>query len=181
MAATLFKWIIYVSSYIPVFIMIFLNNLKSFSLKDIANLWNTNTIFWISVLLISFTSLVVLIIWLLSMRIASKSKQRKYKIEKINPNDSEVLNFFVTFIIPILSLKPDSYPSIVMNLLLLIIEGIFFVSNNALYFNVLLIIFGFHVYTFDSNNIIITRRKKDELDFEDSKASQIGTTNIFYI
>lgn len=181
MAAAIFKWIIYVSSYVPVFIMIFLNNLESFSLKDIVKLWNTNAIFWGSVLSISVVSLVVLSIWLSFMKRASKSEQRKYKIKKINPNDSEVLNFFVTFIIPILSLKPDSYPSIVMNLLLLVIEGIFFVSNNALYFNVLLIIFGFHVYTFDSNNIIITRRKKDELDFEDSKASQIGTTNIFYI
>ncbi len=175
-----FKWIIFVSSYVPVFIMIFLNNLKKFNLKEFCKTWNLNQVFWIILTSVSIISVVILFVWLIILKTESKNKD-SFNIEKLNAYDSEVLNYFVTFIIPILSLKPDSLPSIIMNLLLLLVEGIYFVSNNALYYNVLLIIFGYHIYTFGNDNIVVTRKKRSDLSFSESKASQIGTTNIFYL
>ena len=69
-----------------------------------------------------------------------------------------------------------------MNVLLLAVEGIFFTKNNTLYFNVLLIIFGFHVFSFDNQkNIVITRKQRGDFELEDTKATQMGTTNIFYM
>ena len=41
-----FKWLIFISSYVPVFIMIFLKNLKKFSSSDIYSTWKLNPIFW---------------------------------------------------------------------------------------------------------------------------------------
>lgn len=175
-----FKWIIFVSSYVPVFIMIFLNNLKSFNLDELKDTWNLNQVFWMVLTGVSIISILILFIWLIILKTESKNK-KPFNIEKLNAYDSEVLNYFVTFIVPILSLKPDSIPSIIMNLLLLLVEGIYFVGNNALYYNVLLIIFGYHIYTFGDDNIVVTRKKRSDLAFNESKASQIGTTNIFYL
>lgn len=175
-----FKWIIFVSSYVPVFIMIFLKNLKKFNLIELKNTWNLNQVFWMVLIGVSIISIVILFIWLIILKTESKNKE-SFDIKKLNAYDSEVLNYFVTFIIPILSLKPDSIPSIIMNFLLLLVEGIYFVSNNALYYNVLLIIFGYHIYTFGDDNIVVTRKKRSDLAFNESRASQIGTTNIFYL
>ena len=180
MLGLIFKTILFFSSYIPIFIMIFLNNLDSFSNRSIKKEWNQNTGLWLSMIILSVITLIILFIWIKILKAeATDTAKQKYKLEDLRKYDSEVLNFFVTFIIPILSLKPESAPSIVMNLILVVIEGIYYISNNALYFNVILIILGYHVYTFSNDNIVISRKTKDQL-FISQKASQIGTTNIFY-
>ncbi|MCI1632350.1 hypothetical protein [Liquorilactobacillus nagelii] len=176
-----FKWLIFVSSYIPVFVMIFLNQLKAFSEYSLKKTWHLNPTFWWSLIIISVVSIITLEIWLKLLKNESKTNKNSFKIDHIQSYDSEVLNYFVTFIIPILSLKPESLPSVVMNMLLLVIEGIYFVSNNALHYNVLLIIRRFHIYTFGDDNIIITKKKKSDLIFDEPEAKQVGTTNIYYI
>ncbi|MFT8982871.1 hypothetical protein [Oenococcus sp.] len=178
---TIFKWVIFISSYLPVCLMIFLKHLKIFRWDSVVNVYQMNPLFWKLLIFIQVISIVTLIIWLSHLKRESKNNSTKYKVNKVRSYDAEVLNFFVTFIIPILSLNLKSWPSIVMNILLIFIEGIYFVQNNALYFNVLLIISGYHIFSFDGNNMIITRKKQAELTFDDSKATQIGTTNIFYI
>lgn len=180
MLGLVFKTILFFSSYIPIFLMIFLNNLNSFSDSSFRETWNRNSNLWISMIVLSIITLIVLFIWIgILKKEANNVTKQKYQLEDLKKYDSEVLNFFVTFIIPILSLNPESGPSIVMNLILVVIEGIYYISNNALYFNVILIILGYHVYTFSDDNIVISRKTKDQL-FRSQKASQVGTTNIFY-
>lgn len=180
MLGLIFKTILFFSSYIPIFVMIFLNNLGSFSNSSIKKTWNQNPRLWLSMIILSVITLIILFVWIKILKTeAADTTKQKYQLEDLKKYDSEVLNFFVTFIIPILSLKPESAPSIVMNLILIIIEGIYYISNNALYFNVILIILGYHVYTFSNDNIVISRKTKDQL-FLSPEASQIGTTNIFY-
>ena len=178
----LFKWTISLSSYVPVFIMVFLNSLKSFSMKSLKNTWQLNPPFWAFLIGISIVSLIILVLWLQHLKKESERKAQKFKTGILDSNDVEVLNFFITFIVPIVSLNPSSWPSIAMNVLLLAVEGIFFTKNNTLYFNVLLIIFGFHVFSFDNQkNIVITRKQRGDFELEDTKATQMGTTNIFYM
>ncbi|AKM50994.1 hypothetical protein N573_004535 [Limosilactobacillus fermentum 3872] len=180
MLGLIFKTILFFSSYIPIFVMIFLNNLDSFSNNSIEKTWNQNPSLWLSMIILSVITLIILFIWIKILKDeAADTTKQEYQLEDLRKYDSEVLNFFVTFIIPILSLEPKSGPSIVMNLILVIIEGIYYISNNALYFNVILIILGYHVYTFSNDNIVISRKTKDQL-FISQQASQIGTTNIFY-
>lgn len=178
----LFKWTIFLSSYVPVFIMVFLNSLESFSMKSLKKTWQLNPLFWSSLVGVSVVSLIILFWWLHHLKKESESKTQKFETGKLDSHDVEVLNFFVTFIVPIVSLKPASWPSIIMNILLLAVEGIFFTKNNTLYFNVLLIIFGFHIFSFDGQkNIVITRKQRGDFELEEAKATQMGTTNIFYM
>lgn len=179
MVGVIFKAIVFFSSYIPIFVMIFLNNMNSFSRKSFQETWKENPVLWITMIIISIVTLIVLFLWIEYLKKEAKNTtKQKYKLEDLQKYDSEVLNFFVTFIIPILSLKPESWPSIVMNSILVIIEGIYYISNNALYFNVILIMLGYHIYTFKDDNIVISRKKEDQLFSRE--ASQMGTTNIFY-
>jgi len=176
----LFKGSVFISAYIPVFIMIFLNNLKSFKSEEIKRTWESNPSLWTILIVIGIISLLVLILWFgLMKKEAKDATQPKYDLKNIKRYDSEILNYFVTFIIPILSLDPKSLPSIVMNLLLVVIEGIYYISNNVLYFNVILLIAGFHVYSAeDEKYIIVSRKSREEIYF--GGCVQIGTTNIFY-
>lgn len=178
---TVFKWILYFSSYVPVFFMIFLKKLKAFTGKEFQKTWNLNSNFWIILIVMSVLTLIALIFWLIILKKETEIKTKSIEVSKYVLKDSEVLNFFVTYIIPILSLEPNSLPSIVMNLILIIIEGIYFVGNNAVYYNVMLILMGYHIYAFGNNNIVITRLSNSELVFNKRRAKQVGTTNIYYI
>lgn len=176
-----FRWVLFISSYIPVFIMIFLANLNKFSLHELKKAWKLNPVFWWVLIILTVVSLIILIFWLYLLKKQAKLKNKSVKVDNYVLKDSDVLNYFVTYIIPILSLKPDSLPSIIMNLMLIIIEGIYFVGNNAVYYNVMLIASGYHIYSFGNGNIIITRLSKQDLIFDKRDAKQIGTTNIYYI
>lgn len=182
MLGKIFKLTIYISAYIPIFIMIFLANLKSFSSKNISILWNKNPVLWLIFIVISILSLVFLLWWLYMLNKSYRTSSKEdIEINDADLKDADVLNFFVTFIVPILSLDPTSLPSIVMNLFLLLIEAIYVVNNNSIYNNILLILMGYHVYTFSDDNVVITRIPKDEVIFGNIGAKQFGSTNIYYI
>ncbi|USS93691.1 hypothetical protein M8332_02235 [Fructilactobacillus ixorae] len=174
-------WIIFISSCIPIFIMIFLNNMDEFSLNSFKHTFELNMIFWISLLIISIISFFVLCLWIRSIKNTKKVRKNTTTVTNVRPIDADIINYFVTFIIPILSLNPSSFPSIVMNFMLLFIEGLYLVSNNTVYYNVLFIMFGYHIYNFQKNNILITKKNIDFFNFEDVNAYQISTTNIYYI
>lgn len=177
------KMFLFLSSYIPLFVMIFLNSMNQISMISIVKTWNLNPALWIIFLVISILSVGIFCLWLRRMKNTFKGKS-PISIKNLTLNDSEVLNFFVTFIVPIISLKPESWPSVVSNLILLIIEGIFFISNNTLYFNILLILSGYHIYSFasdnSSKNIVITKCSLKDQTFNDVKGVEYGTTNIYY-
>lgn len=177
------KIFLFLSSYVPLFIMIFLNSMNQISMISIIKTWNLNPTLWIIFLGISLSSITIFILWLWRMKKTLKGKSA-VSIRNLTLNDSEVLNFFVTFIVPIISLKPESWPSVISNLILLIIEGIFFISNNTLYFNILLLLCGYHIYSFVSDNnrknIVITKCSLKDQSFNDIKGVEYGTTNIYY-
>ena len=65
---TVFKWILYFSSYVPVFFMIFLKNLKAFTGKEFQKTWNLNSNFWIILIVMSVLTLIALIFWLIILK-----------------------------------------------------------------------------------------------------------------
>lgn len=182
--AMIFRIGMYISSYIPVFIMIFLKNMNSFSIRGLKKCWLSNEIFWIVTLIILLIAFVILLLALLFYYFTAKSKKVKNSgihIENLKSMDENILNVFVTYIIPLLSLNINSGPSVAMNIFFAFIEGIFFISNNAIYYNIMLIIMGFHVFSFkQGESIIISRHKRDYIINNDIQAYQSGTTNIYF-
>jgi len=177
----IFKISIFISSYTPLIVMIFLQNMNQFTLNEIERVFMLNKYFWIFLFLMMLFSIIVLVFWLSSMKKDAEKRSRTYKLKNIKSHDGEVLNYFLTFIVPILSLDISSWPSIVMNLLLIIIEAVYFIRNNNLHFNVLLIVMGYRIYTDSMNNIIISKKDIYEIKNYSLEADQFGETKIFYI
>ena len=114
---TVFKWILYFSSYVPVFFMIFLKNLKAFTGKEFQKTWNLNSNFWIILIVMSVLTLIALIFWLIILKKETEIKTKSIEVSKYVLKDSEVLNFFVTYIIPILSLGGKGVISVLSNVM----------------------------------------------------------------
>ena len=177
----LFKTFMFSSSYIPVLFMIFLNEMEALNYKSFVKVFEMNTIFWIVSLIVSILSTGAMWLWLRTMKKDALESSKLYKMENLKSYENEVLTYFVTFIIPIQTLKVNSYPSILMNIILISIVGIYFIKNNMLHFNPLLIILGYHIYSDDDENIIITRKDKYTIKNDNLEADQVGTSNIYYI
>lgn len=182
--AMIFRIGMYISSYIPVFIMIFFKNMNSFSIGGMEECWQSNKIFWKITFVTSTVAFLFLLGGLFIYYKAAKKKKDKNSgvyIENLKSMDENILNVFVTYIIPLLSLNINSGPSVAMNIFFAFIEGIFFISNNAIYYNIMLIIMGFHVFSFkQGESIIISRHKRDYIINNDIQAYQSGTTNIYF-
>lgn len=161
--------------------MIFLNNLNSFTYSEMEKVYESNSLFWIILIFVCFLSALVLIFWIHRMKKEYTEGSNKYLLNDIQTNDWEVMNYFMTYLFPILSLDITSWPSIFMNLILIISVGIFFIRNNTLHYNVMLILLGFHVYTDSNKNVIISKSTISEIKNHALEADQIGTSNIFYI
>lgn len=183
-----FNWLLFISSYIPMFIMLFIGNLNSFSKKSVFILLNQDKVFWISLFFILVVAFISLLFWLglLKKEFNTDGNRPKYTVKKFKSIDSEILIIFVLFLFPLLSCDPSFLPSVILNLILLIIGSVYFVSENLFCYNILLLMLGYHFYTFDYESdkpikTIITRKRKEELAFKTLSVSQLGTTNIFYL
>ena len=92
-----------------------------------------------------------------------------------------ITNLLLMCIVPVLTLKPESSPTIVMNLIIMLIMSVYAVRNNVGYYNFWLMFEGYHTYTFNGK-VIISKYKRGDLPFRNAeKAIQIGTTNVYFI
>ena len=178
---SIFRTLIYISSFSPLLVMMYLNNLNDFSIAEMKNTFFINKIFWILFFVLQVISSLALVIWLHSLKKDYRSNGKKFLLTDLELYDGEVINYFVTYLIPLLSLKVGPWPSIVMNFLFLFVVGIYFVKNNTLHFNIILLIAGYHIYGGSNGNIVITKKKLYQVENGRLKADQVGTSNIFYI
>ncbi len=178
--AYVYKWCIYLSSYIPVCFLIFLSNLNSFNSTDVIRTWNKNSIFWICVLICETFCYIFFEILLYLIKATLKTAKVKVFVKEVKSQDLDILNYFITYIIPILSLNITKLPSIIMNLVLIFIEGMYFVNNDKIYYNVIFMLRGYHVFSFDSDRILITKLNHDKIAFNTYYSEQFGTSNIYY-
>lgn len=137
--------------------------------------YNKFEVYWIILLVISCLSLAILIlIWLNN---AKKSDEIPGELKIIN---TDILNYFVTYLTPLLSLDLSNKYSIVLNLILFIIIGIFHTKSDMLHYNILLVLMGYNIYSNEKQKIFIS--KYDLLDFcENKNVYQIGSSKYFII
>ena len=182
MLSKIFKILLFWSSYIPIFIMVFLANLHDFSKASIRALLSANPALWIALVVISILSLTANDWWLSSMEVEfEESSKDPIDISTWKLESPNITNFLILCIVPVLTLKPESSPTIVMNLIIMLIMSVYAVRNNVGYYNFWLVLEGYHTYTFDGK-VIISKYKRGDLPFRNAeKAIQIGTTNVYYV
>lgn len=170
------------SSYIPIFIMVFLANLHDFSKASIRALLSANPALWIALVVIIILSLTANDWWLSSMEVEfEESSKDPIDISDWKLESPNVTNFLVLCTVPILTLKPESNPTVAMNLLIMLMVSVYAVWNNVGYYNFWLMFEGYHTYTFNGK-VVISKYKKEDMVFNNAeKAIQIGTTNVYFI
>lgn len=182
MLSKIFKILLFWSSYIPIFILVFLSNLHDFSKTSVKTLLSANPWLWIALFVIIVLSSAASDWWLSSMELEfEKTSKDPIDISNWKLESPSITNFLILCIVPVLTLKPDSSPTIVMNLIIMLIMSVYVARNNVGYYNFWLVLEGYHTYTFDGK-VIISKYKRGDLPFRNAeKAIQIGTTNVYFI
>lgn len=93
---------------------------------------------------------------------------------------SFILNYFVTYLIPLLSLDFSNIYSIFINFLIFIIIGIFHTKSDMLHYNLLLVLMGYNIYSNDKNKIFISKCNLIE-DYDDKEVLQIASSRYFIV
>lgn len=163
--------------------MIFINNMPELSTEGLLSAFNKNVYFWgaISALIIASLLLVLDFICRLKKTQFMNKKPINLNNRKLINNESEVLNYFIMYLIPILTLNPEEWTSIASNFLLVSIVGLHFVKNNLLSFNILLLIFNYNIYKDQYSNIYITKRKLNDMYMNNLTAYQYEQYKIYFI
>ena len=182
MLSKIFKILLFWSSYVPVFILVFLANLHDFSKDSVKALLSVNPGLWITLVVITILSSTASDWWLSSAEVDFKNRSKDpIDISNWKLESPEITNFLLMCAIPVLTLKPESSPTIVMNLIIMLIMSVYAVRNNVGYYNFWLMFEGYHTYTFNGK-VVISKHKKEDMVFNNAeKAIQIGTTNVYFI
>lgn len=179
----LYKMGMYISSYFPIFLMIFINNMESISLNSFYKNVCENNLFWAIIFIIMGSSLLIISDFLTQLK-KSKNNNTKpinIKMSALETNESEIINYFITFLIPILTLDPTRWPSIISNMILIIVVGVYFVKNNLLSFNILFLIMNYRIYKDRSANIYISEKGFNVATDNELEAYQFNNSNIYFI
>ncbi|PTI29396.1 hypothetical protein BU072_08555 [Mammaliicoccus vitulinus] len=168
---------IYICNYIPLFLLIFLNEIRKAedNQKSVCSVILEFKLYWIILLLVSVLSILVLLYrWLKN---AQSSDEIPGELKIIN---TDILNYFVTYLIPLLSLDLANIYSISINFIIFIIIGVFHTKSDMLHYNLLLVLMGYNIYSNDKNKIFISKCDLVE-DCNDKQVYQIASSRYFLV
>jgi len=89
----------------------------------------------------------------------------------------DTMGYIVTYIVPLLSMDINSTRSLVINLLLFIIIGTFYVKNDQIFMNPIYNLFGYNIFSAESG-IYITKISKQKLKLLAKHNVKVRKTNI---
>lgn len=189
------KWALFISSYIPLFIILIVQNIdleRSFnSLKYILNgdiliIIKTITFQDIYIWTLVFISVISIIILNLSIN-QSNGFYKKRKITNIESNNSSILEYFVTYLLALSNASFEPRDILVFWMILLII-GYLYIKNNMFFINPTLhLIFKYNIYkiSYDSGlngkeNILngFVLSKLEEYEFNSYLNKYIDITSL---
>ena len=196
------KWILFISSYIPLYIIFIVSNsfdiyniyeqirsLKNYSLGMLIGRIEVNVF-----LIITFTVLITISLIFLKIILWRASSSSSFEnIREIEINNKSVNDYILVYILPFISVQSNDFKQLTIFLLVFITIGVISVKNDLVYINPILYLFKYNVYIIkiDSNrssSILITKYAVLELKengiYENEtiniRISKISS-NIYYI
>ncbi len=148
----LVKWLLFGSSYTPLFIILLLRDIEVNRLYFPKGWGDVIILFseffktpWFSytLLVLVFLSNLTLILLLKDSR---RVQPKIHVVRKAATRNSEALNYIVTYIIPFLSFDSSNTIDILSLLILLFVMAIIYVNSHLLYTNPMLSIIGYKIF-----------------------------------
>lgn len=169
------KTFAFISSYLPLYILLMINNFN----KD------KNIAYWIAfgmLIILVMISVIVLFYYL-------RGKGKKILLasdEQIDKLKSDsMINYLMAYVVPLATISNDDFVgSAITNSILFILIGIIYVKMNLVYLNPVLVLFGYVPYTSTkTGNIYIVNFDIDKLIRKSREGSenQIPTVNATII
>ncbi|NSR08524.1 hypothetical protein HRF70_05590 [Enterococcus faecalis] len=187
---TIQKTLFYMSSFIPLYLLLIVQNFKfrnesgKFSWQTIFDQINFSnkiiTLFWIGLIVMIILSLFGCVIF---FKIYGAKEGRNGSISDAEFVREDTMGYIVTYIIPLLSMDITSLRILVVNLLLFIIIGTFYVKNDQIFMNPLYNLFGYNIFSAESG-IYITKISKQKLKLfakRDVKVKKINIMGDIYV
>lgn len=181
---TVQKTLFYMSSFIPLYLLLIVQNLK---IRDESGALSWNTIwaqfnfsnriissFWIGLLLLLIISLLGCLMF---FGVYTTREGIKSNISDAEFVREDTMGYIVTYIVPLLSMDIESVRSLTINLLLFIIIGSFYVKNDQIFMNPLYNLFGYNIFSAESG-VYITRISKQKLKIAAKKDIPVRKINI---
>lgn len=144
------RWLFFLSSYIPLYVLLIL---KDF---DFSNLKRNITL--VNIVLFSLSMLSGLMIYLL----LSTKDAESVSANRISVKREEILSYYITYLIPLLTFEPTKINSIIVTTIVFFTIGILYTTNGLLYWNPTLSLVRYKLYSLDSGAILLS--KKSEVD-----------------
>ena len=197
------KWILYLSSYIPLYLIFVVSNLfdiySSYITLNEKNLYNLNNLILVTkvnfFLIIFFIciSIVSLILLMLILNVVGRSSEYMdfYEIKK---NNKSINEYILVYILPFITVQTNDYKELTIFIIIFLLIGILSVKNDLVYINPILYIMKFNIYSFKETNdsleesILISKYTILELkDIYNTDANRINARasrmahGVFYI
>lgn len=144
--STLFA--LFIVSYIPLFLILAIQNIDSSCNKNNVKLTSKEILYNNSVsLFLVLISLLAFFYYLIFIKINSSAGFRNpKKISKIKNSGIEYLSYLATYIIPFIGLKFDTWNNLVATGILFLLIGFIYTKTNLLYANPTLALFGYYIF-----------------------------------
>lgn len=181
------KWRLFLSSYLPLYILVIIQNYRFF-LSMTKNIFiklniisdtikeepSYKWIFFVVIIILSINSIVTI-----HRFVISKSNKKFDLAGKYEKTGDSIISYIFTYLVPLLSMDINNGNSILINLLLFIFIGILYVAQDLIYLNPILALLGFSFYINDEK-IIITKFTLEKLkEFEENgykvKGNRLGS------
>lgn len=168
---------LYVSSFFPLYILLIINNYKYFSTwKKVKGIFMFDkllpSLFGISLLVLIIISFISLIV------ITRISLNERHQFEGVIKTEDNLLNYVVTYLVPLLSIKVSEAESLLVNACLFLLFGFIYVKNSLVYLNPLFLFFRYNIFRTDKNEVIISNY--DIYDLKNLEGEKVKTRVLSY-
>lgn len=158
------KWLLFITSYVPLYLLLILVNLKIENWCDwkdfklLKQAFCNHLFFNMTMIILSTCSVIVLI----CLNFLKSNDHVECTVKDVKNNSGDILNYFITYLFPLLSIDVNNSCSVIVNILVFLIIGLLYMKGDLLYLNPMLLLFRYEVVQV-GDRIVITHKCSGEL------------------
>ncbi|WP_068672267.1 hypothetical protein [Oceanobacillus sp. Castelsardo] len=173
---------LYISSFFPLYILLFIDNIEFWINKS--DLFSiilfrdiTKSLFFVVIIILITISIASVIV------LKKLQHNERYSFQDIKRTEDNLLSYVVTYLVPILSIDVNDMSSLFVNLGLFSLLGFIYVKNSLVYLNPLFLFFQFNIYIAEEHKVIISNYNINELKLLEKERVNVRklSYNIFLI
>ena len=120
------KWLMFITSYVPLYLLLIISNLNIVKWSDWKSIENWQKAFldnlYFNLIMISLS--IISVVVLICVNCLKSNSYMECSEVEIKNSAGDILNYFITYLFPLLSMQIDNSTSILVNVVVFIIIGL---------------------------------------------------------